>query len=377
MDFSLPRELEMLRNMVREFAEKELAPRALELDRKGEYPAEIMKKICDLGVTGVLGKKEYGGSEMGHLASIICVEEISKVYPPAGFCLEGVYSAIALIQNNGTEEQKKELLPPIIKGEKIPCVGVTEASGGSDPSVMQTVARSDGNEFVVDGRKVWITLAPVADIICFLATVDGKPTAFYVEDGTPGFEKGHRAEQIGLKSVPIGELVFTGCRIPRSNMIGKEGGGLPAALGVFSLVARPNVAAIALGVAEGAYEVALKYCKERKLYGAPIANLQAIQFSLADMSTEIEAARWLCYYGVWKADQGKSAREVAVDTARAKVFATDVAIKTCVRATQLLGGYGLSPEYEIVRRLQDALELFPAAGTSEVMRVTIGRSITR
>jgi len=377
MDFNLTREQEMLRNMVREFAEKDLAPKALELDNKGEFPADVIKKMCELGLGGTLGKKEYGGSAMGHLASILSVEEISRVYPPAGFCLEGIHSAIALIQNAGTEEQKKNLLPRLIKGEKIPCVGVTEATGGSDPSVMQTVARPEGDEFVIDGRKVWITLAPVADIICFLATVDGKATAFYVEDGTPGFEKGHRADQVGLKSVPIGEFAFTGCRIPRSNMIGKEGGGLPAALTVFSTVARPNVAAIALGVAEGAYEVALKYCKERKLYGAPIANLQAIQFSLADMSTEIEAARWLCYYGVWKADQGKSVREVAVDTARAKVFATEVAIKTCVRATQLMGGYGLSPEYEVIRRLQDALELFPAAGTSEIMRVTIGRSITR
>ena len=198
-----------------------------------------------------------------------------------------------------------------------------------------------------------------------------------VEKGTPGFEIGKRENISGLRSLPINEVIFTNCRIPRENLIGAEGGGLALAMTSFVLIARPTVAAVALGIARGSYEAALKFAKERKLYGAPIAELQAIQFMLADMEVEVEAAKWLCYYAAWLIDQGKSSREIGRDIARAKLYATEVAGSVSLKAIQVMGGYGVTAEYQVIRRLNDALTLFPATGTNQIMRVTIGREITR
>jgi alkylation response protein AidB-like acyl-CoA dehydrogenase len=377
MDFALTREQEMLRNMVREFAEKELAPRAFTLDEAGEFPRELVQRMAQLGLIGILAPKKYGGSEMGHVARMIAMEEIARVYPPLAFFYEGNDGAIFLLHTAGTEAQKDKFLPAICRAEKLCCFAVTEPAGGSNPAGMQTVAESVEDGYVINGRKVFITLGGVADL-CFLVAKHGERfSTFLVEKGTPGFEVTRRENISGLRSIPVSELVFTNCRLPKENLVGAEGAGLTTALTTFTLLARPGVAAVALGIAQGAYEAALKFAKERKLYGPPIAELQAIQFSLADMETEVQAARWLCYYVAWLVDQGKSSREITRDAARAKLFTTEVASRVCLKAIQVLGGYGVTTEYQVIRRLNDALALLPAAGTNEIMRVTLGREITR
>ncbi len=376
MDFGFTREQEMLRNMVREFAERELAPRAVALDEKGEFPFDIATKMANLGLLGVCVPKKHGGTEMGALAGFIIVEEISRVYASLalywGCATEGAF----IFEHYGTEEQKK-YIPLLCKAEKIFSFGVTEATGGSDPVSMQTTAKLVGDEYIVNGRKVYISLAPIAEVCVFLCKENGKPTALMVEKGTPGFEAGRRENIAGLRAIPIGELIFTDCRIPKKNVVGEEGAGLALALTNLSLVGRPLMSFMALGIAKGAYEVALRYAKERKLYGAPIANLEAIQFMLADMEVEVKAAQWLCYHVGWLIDQGKSSRELAKETAIAKFYATEVARRVAINGMQMLGGYGTASEYHLLRRLHDALEIVAGSGTQEIMRMTIGREITR
>ncbi len=376
MDFSPTREQEMLRNMVREFAESELAPNALSLDEKGEFPFAIVKKMAKLGLVGMINSKEYGGSDMGHLARMITIEEISRVYPPLGFFLQ-TSIALYVLQNFGTEEQKKKYLPPLCHGETVSAFALTEATGGSDPSTMQTTAQLEGDEYVVNGRKVFITTGEVADVVGFAAKTGDGISCLLVEKGTPGFNAPRREESLGLRSLPVSELAFTNCRIPKQNLVGQEGRGLGLALTSIAAMGRTGAAGVSLGIAQGAYEAALKFAKERNLYGKPIIQLQAIQFALVDMNTEIEAARWLCYHPAWLLDQGKSTREIGTEIARAKLYATDVANKVCSRAVQVLGGYGLTPEYHVVRRLRDAQEMWPAAGTQEIMKATIGAGIAR
>lgn len=377
MDFSLTREQEMLKKMVRDFAEGEVFPRITELDEKGELPYDLVKRMSQLGLIGIFTPKDYGGSAMGFLARVLAIEEISRVYPPLGFFYEGNDGGLFLIQTLGSEEQKKKYLPPLCKGERISCFGVTEATGGSDPTTMLSTAELKDNDYILNGRKVFITLAGVADLCCVVAKTKERFSAFIVEKGTPGFEAGRKENLLGLRSIPVGELVFTNCRVPKENLLGAEGDGLRGALTTIIFIARPGVSAIALGTARGLYETALKFAKERKLYGSPIAELQAIQFALADMEMEIEASKWLCYYTAWLIDQGKSSREVSRHSARAKLFATEMAIKIGLSAIRILGGYGVTPEYQAIKRFNDALTLLPAAGTSEIMRVVIGREIIR
>jgi len=240
-----------------------------------------------------------------------------------------------------------------------------------------TVAKAEGDAYIVNGRKTYISHADVADVMGFLAKTGDAYSLFLVEKGAPGFEITRRETRLGLKSVPVSEFALTNCRLAKENLIGQEGRGLVAAISAISVVGRTGAAGVALGAAQGAYEAALKFCKERVLYGKPITNLQAIQFILADMNTEIEASRWLYYYPSWLLDQGKSPREVGTEIARAKLYCVDMAIRNCTKAVQVMGGYGLSPEYKVERYLRDVLELLPAAGTQEIMRATIGGAITR
>ncbi|MBN2187044.1 MAG: acyl-CoA dehydrogenase family protein [Dehalococcoidia bacterium] len=375
MDFNLTRQQEMLRDAVHEFADAELAPRALELDEKGEFPFDIVKRTAEIGLVGIMTPKEYGGTEMGHLARMIAIEEISRVYPPLGFFFQTGHLGHWSLQTYGTEEQKRKYLPPLCKGEMVICDAITEPSGGSDPTTTQTTAELAGNEFIINGRKVYITLAGVADLACVLAKTDDKFNEILVEKGTPGFEITRRESIAGFRTTPVNEIAFTDCRVPKSNLIGQEGKGLGIGLSAISVIGRTGVAGIGLGIARGCYEAALKFAKERKLYGKPIGELQAIQFALVDMNVEIEAIKWLSYYAAWQIDQGKGIREIGVDIARAKLLGCDLANKVAPKAVQIMGGYGLSEEYHVVRRLRDALHLFPAAGTQEIMKVTIGRSI--
>ncbi len=375
MDFSLTREQEILRDTVREFAKRELAPKALALDEKGEFIHDIIKKTADLGLVGIITSKEYGGSGMGHLARMIMIEELSRVYASLGFFFQTGQIGMYILENFGTEEMKKKYLPRLCRSELVMATALTEPGGGSDPSTNTATAELAGNEYVINGRKVCISEAPICDLAIVVAKTGERFSAFLVERGTPGFDTPRRENYAGLRSIPVGDIVLTNCRIPKSNLIGQEGRGLAVAIAGISAVGRTGIAGVGLGIAEGCYQAAVKYARERKLYGKPIAELQAIQYMLVDCNLEIETARWLCYLAAWLLDQGKSPRDAGDEIARCKLHACNIASKVALRAIQIMGGYGTNPEYEIVRRHNDATELFTAAGTQEIMKNSIARSI--
>lgn len=377
MDFILNNEHEMLRKATRDFAETKIAPAVLELDKKGEFEYDLIMQMGQLGLIGLATSREYGGSAAGHLARMIVIEELSRIYPSLGFFLQTGNLLMYAIDSFGSPEQKKKYLPDLCTGKKSSAFALTESSGGSDPSNLATMAVPDGDGYVINGRKTFISHAGSADVIGFLAKVKDGYDAFVIDKSIPGFEVTRREVRLGLRSVPVNEFVLTNCRVTKASLIGVEGKGLGTAIGTIAVIGRTGAAGVALGTAIGAYEAALKFCKERVLYGKPITTLQAIQFALADMNTDIEAARWLCYLPCSLMDLGKTPREVNNEIARSKLYAVDMAIRVCTKAVQVMGGYGLSPEYQVERRLRDALELLPAAGTQEIMRVTIGSSITR
>jgi len=375
MDFALTREQEMLRDTVREFAQRELASKALALDARGEFIRDIVKKAADLGLVGIITSRQYGGTGMGHLARMISIEEVSKVYASLGFFLQTGPIGMYAIENFGTEDMKKKYLPPACRGDLVIAIALTEPSGGSDPTAMSTTAEVVGNDYVLNGRKVFISEATECDLAIVIAKAGDRFSAFMIEKGTPGFNTPRRENYPGLRGISVGDIVMTDCRIPKANLIGGEGRGMALALSGISAVGRTGVAGVGLGVAEGCYQVALKYAKERKLYGRPIAEIQAIQYMLVDSNLEIECARWLCYYAASLLDQGKSPRDVGTEIARCKLYACDIASRIALRAIQIMGGYGAVPEFEIVRRLNDSIELFSAAGSQEIMKNTIGRSL--
>jgi butyryl-CoA dehydrogenase len=377
MDLSFTREQELLKKTVREFSETKVAPKALEFDEKGDLPHNIISEIGKIGLIGLVTSPKYGGSGMGHLARMIAIEETSRIHPSLGFFLQTGNLLMYALENYGSEEQKKKYLPDLCKGNKICGFALTEPSGGSDPSVSMTIANPDADGYVVNGRKSYISHVGVADIIGLTAKTGDRASIFIVEKNTPGFEVTRRESRLGLRATPVNEFVLTNCKLPKGNLVGEEGRGLSAAITAISVMGRTGAAGVALGTCQGAYEAALKFSKERILYGKPIAALQAIQFMLVDMNTEIEAARWLCYHCAWLLDQGKNPREVGTEIARAKLYAVDMAIRNCTKAVQIMGAYGLSPEYQVERRLRDALELLVTAGTQEIMRASIGGAITR
>lgn len=366
--FDFTKEQEMLRAMVREFADTELAPKALELDRKGEFPRDLLKKLASLGLLGISTARELGGSGMGHLAGTIAIEELARVYPSAAFFLEVGTGPVYAISHFGSDEQKKKFVPPVLKGDRIMCIAATEPSGGSELTNLGTEAVPSDDGYVINGRKVYITGGGVADQCILLAKTGDRASLIMVETGTPGFTIGRRQDQMGLRSVDVSELAFNDCKVPRENLIGKEGSGFPIAMTTFT-VARPAIGAIGLGIALGAFEIALKYAKERVLYGKPIARLQAIQFLLAEMDTEIDAARWLVYQPGAALDRGAGPRDIIKSSSRAKAAGAEVGFSVTRKAIEVLGGNGVSPEYHLARLLNDAMELFPATGTQQIMKI--------
>jgi len=372
--FELTKQQQMLRSLVREFAESELATRVLKLDEKRAFPFDIVKKLAAQGIIGMTSSKDLGGTAIGHLAGIIAIEELARVYPSIAFFLEGSQAPMYAIENFGTEKQKKTFLPPIIKGDKIICIAATEPAGGSDLASIATIAVPVKGGYVIKGRKVYITNGGVADLVAVVAKTGERAVILLVEKGTPGFTVAGRENQMGFKSVHISELTFSDCKVPAENLIGKEGAGLAIAMSSF-IVARPSIGAIGLGIARGAFDIALKFAKERVLYGKPISKLQNIQFMLAEMETEIEKARWVIYYPAAALDRGSSPRDIGKYAARAKAVGAEVAAEVTKRAIQILGGCGVNPEYRLAGLLNDAMELFPASGTVEIMKVIQAREI--
>lgn len=377
MDFGQTREEEMLRNMVADFARTEVAPRVAELEEKGEFPHDIVKKMGELGMMGTVIDKEYGGSGMGHLARMITIEELSKVYASLGFYIQTGHLGMYLIQNVGTEEQKQKYLPPCVSGEKVMCCAVTEPSGGSDLGGLQTVAEQDGDDWVVNGRKVFISLGEVSDHITFLAKTGEKMTAFICDADTPGFKIGRREDHGGLRSLPVNELIFTDCKLTGENLIGEPNRGLGPTLNTIQNIGRTGAAAVSLGLAGAAYEASVKFAKERELYGKPIAKLQSLAFKLADMNTQIEAMKLLVYQAGWLIDQDPKGPEVSNAVCRAKTYASETAVEVIEKAIEIHGAYGTVPEYPLMRYMHDALPIISAAGTTDIMRMILSGSIIR
>jgi alkylation response protein AidB-like acyl-CoA dehydrogenase len=379
MDFELSEEQKMLRSTLRDFAAAELEPIASQIDKSGDYPGAAVKKMAGLGLFGLTIPEEYGGSGRGKVDLCIAVEELARASAAIDNYLRVSLSlAIIPIIEYGTQAQKRRYLPPHARGEKLACFALTEAGAGSDPSALQTTATRRKDGYVINGNKLFISLGDKAEIVVAFATVDRSLsqhgiTAFIIDKDTPGLSVGKYEDKMGLHGLNSTELIFQDCFVPAENRLGEEGQGLKIALDALD-VSRITVGAEAVGISRAAFEAALQYAKERCQFGRPIADFQAIQWLLADMATQIDAARLLTYRAARLCDRGETFLKEA---AMAKVFASEVAGFVTNKALQIHGGYGYSRDYPLERYLRDARITEIYEGTSEIMRLTIARSLLR
>ena len=383
MDFTLRKEHEMARSLFREFAEKEVKPLAQEVDETEEFPRETARKMAKNGFLGIPVPKEYGGQGCDPLTYVMCVEELSKVCGTTGVIVSAHTSLCCdPIMTFGTEEQKQKYLVPLAKGEKLGAFGLTEPGAGTDAQGQQTKAVADGDDYIINGSKIFITNGKEADVYVIFAvtgTIEKRGrkikeiTSFIVEKGTPGFTFGTKEKKMGIRGSSTYELIFTDCRVPKENMLGKPGQGFKIAMHTLD-GGRIGIAAQALGIAEGALERTIAYTKERKQFGKPISALQNTQFQLADMATKVEAAQLLVY----KAAMAKATqKEYGFEAAQAKLYAAEVAMEVTTKAVQLHGGYGYTREYDVERMMRDAKITEIYEGTSEVQRMVISAALLK
>jgi butyryl-CoA dehydrogenase len=379
MDFSLTDEQKMLRTTIRDFAERELEPIAAQIDEDARFPVESVKKMAELGLMGIPFPEKYGGSGAGLLEFVIAEEEIARVCAATGVIyLVTTGLAGKPIYRFGSEEQKQRLLVPIAKGEKLACFALTESSAGSDVAALETRAIRQHDGYVLDGTKTFVTNGAEADIALVFATLDKSLrrkgiTAFIVEKGTPGFSVGKLEHKLGIRASSTAELVFEDCFIPEINRLGDEGQGFKLALDTIDS-SRIVIAAQALGIAQGAFDKCLAYAKERQQFGQSIINFQAIQWMLADMATQIDAARLLVYRAAYLEASGLPFTKEA---AMAKVFAPEVAMFVTTKAMQIYGGYGYVKEHPMERYFRDARITGIYEGTDEMQRMTIAKHLLR
>jgi len=379
VNLELSEEQKLLEKSVREFAESEVRPLAKELDETGHFPRELFRKAADLGLTGVAFPEAEGGAGFDHVAYTIVIEEISRCCASTGVILSVQNSLFCdPIYRFGTAEQKKKFLRPFARGEKIGCYALTEPQAGSNAAALRTRAIKKGDKYLINGTKAWITNGGVADAaIAYVNTDPAKGekgiTAIVVEKGTPGFQVGKEEKKLGINATACSELVFTDCEVPESNRIGNEGEGYKVALSTLD-GGRIGIAAQAAGIAQGAFEAALRWSQERMAFGHPIAQFQAIQFMLADMVTEIDAARLLVRKAAWKQDSGS---RFSLEAATAKLFASEMATRVAHKAIQIHGGYGYSREYPVERAYRDARITEIYEGTSEIQRLVIASWVLR
>ena len=379
MNFTLTKEQELVRQMVRDFAVNEVKPIAAEIDVTERFPMENVKKMGELGMMGIPFPTEFGGAGGDVLSYILAVEELSKVCATTGVILSAHTSLCAsLINENGTPEQKEKYLRDLCTGNKIGAFGLTEPGAGTDAAGQQTTAVLDGDNYILNGSKIFITNGGVADtFIVFAMTDKSKGTkgisAFIVEKGFPGFSIGKKEEKLGIRASSTTELIFENCVVPKENLIGREGKGFGIAMKTLD-GGRIGIAAQALGIAEGAYEESIKYMKERKQFGRPIAAFQGLQWMVAEMSTKIEAARFLVYKAAWLKE---NKQPYSIDAARAKLYAAEVAMDVTTKAVQLFGGYGYTKEYPVERMMRDAKITEIYEGTSEVQKMVISGSLLK
>jgi butyryl-CoA dehydrogenase len=382
MDLELNEEQEMIRKMARDFAQNELAPVAAELDEKGEPPLANLKKMAELGFMGLAIPEEYGGIDADSISYVIAIEEISKVCASTGVILAvhnslGSYGLVTF----GTEEQKRKFLPPLAS-EWISTYALTEPETGSDAASIGTRAVLDGNEYVINGTKQFITSAPFAHLFVVFTVTDPSKrhrgiSAFLVEKGTPGFSVGREENKMGIRAASTCGLVFEDCRVPVANRLGEEGEGFKVAMASLD-AGRVGIAAQAVGIAQGAYEAALAYAKERHAFDQPIAEFEGIQWMLADMATRIEAARLLTYQSALAKDRAKkTGKRYSKEAAMAKLFASETAVWVTNKAVQIHGGYGYIKEYAVERYYRDAKITEIYEGTSEIQRIVIAHQILR
>jgi butyryl-CoA dehydrogenase len=373
LNLELNDEQKLLQRTVREFAESEVKPLARELDETGRFPRENFRKAAELGLTAVALPESAGGAGFDHISCSIVMEEISRVCASTGTILSVQNSLYCdPLHRFGTEDQKKKFLAPFARGEKIGCYALTEPQAGSNAAALATRAARQGDRYIVNGAKAWITNGGVADAaLVYVNTDPGKGekgiTALLIERGTPGFKVGKEEKKLGIHATACTELSFTDCEVPVENRIGSEGEGYKIAMTTLD-GGRIGIAAQATGIAQGAFEQALAYAQQRQAFGHPIAEFQAIQFMLADMATEIDAARLLVRKAAWKQDTGA---RFSMEASIAKLFASELATRVTHKAMQIHGGYGYSHEYPVERMYRDARITEIYEGTSEIQRLII------
>lgn len=379
MQFSLSDEQQMLQTMVRDYALKEVEPTASERDEEERFDRDIFDKMAELGLTGIPWPEEYGGIGSDYLSYVIAVEELSRVCASTGVTLSAHVSLASWpIYKYGNEEQKQTFLKRLAEGSALGAYALSEPGAGSDVASMKMTAKADGDSYILNGNKVWITNGEVADIyVVFAKTdVDAKHrgiSAFIVEKGTEGFTFGKKEKKLGIRSSPTTELIFENCRIPKEHLLGEEGDGFKIAMTTLD-GGRSGIAAQAVGIAQGALDAAVDYAKEREQFGKPIAHNQGISFKLADMATETEAARLLTYRAAWLESEGL---DYSNASAMAKLYAGDAAMRHTVEAVQIFGGYGYTKDYPVERYMRDAKITQIYEGTNEIQRLVIGRNVTK
>ncbi len=388
MDFTLSKEHEMARSLFREFAEKEVKPLAIEVDETEEFPKETVAKMAKAGFMGIPIPKEYGGQGCDVLTYAICVEELAKVCGTTAVIVSAHTSLCCdPILTYGTEEQKQKYLPDLASGKKIGAFGLTEPGAGTDAQGQQTKAVLEGDEWVLNGSKIFITNGKEADVYVIFAITGmiekrGRMTkeisAFIVEKGTPGFTFGTKEKKMGIRGSSTYELIFTDCRIPKENMLGQQGKGFGIAMHTLD-GGRIGIAAQALGIGEGALDRTIAYVQERKQFGRAIGAFQNTQFQLADMATKAQAAQYMVYKAACTKDQYTKDHKTSynVEAAMAKLYAAEVAMEVTTKAVQLHGGYGYTREYEVERMMRDAKITEIYEGTSEVQRMVISANLLK
>ncbi len=377
MNFQLSEEHEMLRKMVRDFARKEVEPTAAERDEEERFDRKLFDQMAELGLTGIPWSEEYGGIGSDYLSYVIAVEELSRVCASTGVTLSAHTSLAGWPLNAfGTEEQKQKFLRPMAEGKLMGAYGLTEPGSGSDAGGMKTTAKLDGDHYILNGSKIFITNGGEAEIYIVFAQTDKEKrhkgiTAFIVEKGTPGFSMGKKEKKLGIRSSPTLEIIFEDCRVPVENRLGDEGQGFKIAMKTLD-GGRNGIAAQAVGIAQGALDAATAYAKDRKQFGKPIGENQGIGFKLADMATKIEAARLLTYQAAWKESQGLP---YGKESAMSKLYAGDISMEVTTEAVQVFGGYGYTKDYPVERYMRDAKITQIYEGTNEIQRLVISRML--
>jgi alkylation response protein AidB-like acyl-CoA dehydrogenase len=373
IDFTFTEEQEMFRKAAREFAETRVAPKVAEMEETGKASAEVIKAMVEAEMTALTIPEEYGGLGLGYTARLIAVEEVSKVSVAVGMMLQVFALGIEPILQFGSEEQKAKFLPALAKGDRLAGTAVTEATGGSDPTGIRSTYKKDGDDYILNGRKCFITNSHIGDTMTVLARDEEDPKAFstfIMEKDMEGYKATHEENKVGMRGCNTGELAYENCRVPQENLLGAEGKGIRVALGAIGEVGRGGMVGCALGLQAACLEAAIKFANERILYGKPISRLQTIQNKLADMKIDLEAGFLLGYRAAAMQDKGERCSN---EFAAAKYFTTEAAQRAAKMAVDIHGGYGCMEEYAVSRYLRDSFVLGPSAGTSDIMKVIVAR----